>query len=108
MMLWKTNKRSLLAVGAIATLAMFPLVCFSVLRIHPMDSPLLWSFSILPIVAVRYATATSIGLAILGQWLGLTLLGLQINRQVRQLGASATRSLLSEAKYPSISTSGSR
>lgn len=97
-MLWKTNKRSLLAAGTIATAVMFPLVCFSVLRILPFNSPLLWGFSFLPVVAARSATVFSIALPFFGQCLMLTLLGLQIHRQVRQIGASATKALLSEAK----------
>ncbi|MEG3440338.1 hypothetical protein V0288_24640 [Pannus brasiliensis CCIBt3594] len=97
-MLWKTNQRSLLATGTIATAVMFPVVCFGALGILPFNSPLLWGFSFLPVLAARYATIFSFGLAFLGQSLVLTLLALQINRQVRQIGASATKALLSEAK----------
>jgi len=33
-------------------------------------------------------------LAIFSQWLGLTLVGWQINRQLNRLGASATKALM--------------
>jgi hypothetical protein len=39
----------------------------------------------------------SIALAIFGQWLGLTMLGWQLNRQLNRLGASATKALMTPA-----------
>jgi hypothetical protein len=98
MMLWKTNKRSLLASSTIAFLVTVPIVCGGVLTISPQEAPLLWSFTAFPMIAAPYVTGPSIGLAILGQWLSLALVGRQIDRQVRQVGASATKALLSESR----------
>jgi hypothetical protein len=97
-MLWKNGKRGLMAMATIAILITFPLFCLGLWTITPNEAPLLWSFTALPILAARDATAGSIMVAVLGQWLGLTLLALQIRRQVRQIGASATKALLSGQK----------
>jgi hypothetical protein len=97
-MLWKNGKRGLMAAATIAILITFPLFCLGLWTIAPNEAPLLWSFTALPILAARDATAGSIAFAVFGQWLGLTLLALQIRRQVRQIGASATKALLSGQK----------
>ncbi|NCQ92479.1 MAG: hypothetical protein GPI94_17495 [Microcystis aeruginosa LG13-03] len=94
LMLARTNKRALLAATSIGILIIFPLLCFVVLRVDPSQSPLLWFFTFLPIAATKYATLPSFALAIFSQWLGLTLLGWQINRQLNRLGASATQALI--------------
>jgi hypothetical protein len=93
-MLGRTNKRAVVAVSSIGILIIFPFLCFGVLGINPSESPLLWSFTFLPIAATQYATISSIGLAIFGQWLGLTLVGWQINQQLNRLGSSATKALM--------------
>ncbi|NCS39027.1 MAG: hypothetical protein GPJ20_08685 [Microcystis aeruginosa BS13-10] len=94
LMLASTNKRALLAATSIGILIIFPFLCFAVLRVNPSQSPLLWFFTFLPIAATKYATFPSFALAIFSQWLGLTLLGWQINRQLNRLGASATKALM--------------
>lgn len=94
LMLGRTNRRALLAATSIGILIIFPFLCFGVLGINPSQSPLLWSFTFLPIAATQYATLPSLGLAIFGQWLGLTLVGWQINQQLNRLGASATKALM--------------
>jgi hypothetical protein len=93
-MLGRTNKRALVTSVSIGILIIFPFLCFGVLGINPSESPLLWSFTFLPIAATQHATISSIGLAIFGQWLGLTLVGWQINRQLNRLGSSATKALM--------------
>lgn len=95
-MLWKTNKRSLVAGGTIATLVTFPILCLGIFAIGPNEAPIFWSFTAFPMLAARYVTTGSIAFAVFGQWIGLTLVSWQINRQVRQLGASATKTLLVE------------
>jgi len=94
LMLARTNKRALLAATSIGILIIFPFLCFAVLRVNPSQSPLLWFFTFLPIAATKYATLPSFALAIFSQWLGLTLLGWQINRQLNRLGASTTKALI--------------
>ncbi|MCZ8038812.1 MAG: hypothetical protein O9276_11940 [Microcystis sp. LE17-20A] len=94
LMLARTNKRALLAATSIGILIIFPRLCFVVLRVDPSQSPLLWFFTFLPIAATKYATLPSFALAIFSQWLGLTLLGWQINRQLNRLGASTTKALI--------------
>lgn len=94
LMLARTNKRALLAATSIGILIIFPFLCFAVLRVDPSQSPLLWFFTFLPIAATKYATLPSFALAIFSQWLGLTLLGWQINRQLNRLGASTTKALI--------------
>jgi hypothetical protein len=97
-MLWKNGKRGLMAATTIAIIIIFPLFCLGLWTIAPNEAPLLWSFTAFPILAARDATAGALAFAVFGQWLGLTLLGLQIHRQVRQIGASATKALLAGQK----------
>jgi hypothetical protein len=101
-MLGKTNKRALVAASSIGILIIFPFLCFGVLSISPGESPLLWSFTVLPIVATQYATMPSIAVAIFGQWLGLTVLGWKINRQLNHLGASATKALMTSSPLSKV------
>jgi hypothetical protein len=96
-MLGRTNKRTLVTASSIGILIIFPFLCFGVLSIAPSEFSLLWSFTFLPIVATQYATMPSIALAIFGQWLGLTVLGWQLNQQLNRLGASATKALMTPA-----------
>ena len=94
MLFLKTTKRGLWAVGSIAVLTIVPLICFAILRVNPMTSPGIWLFTFLPIVATKEAAFATVGWAIAGQWLAVTLTHFQLQRQLKQVGDSETKLLL--------------
>jgi apolipoprotein N-acyltransferase len=55
----------------------------------------LWLFSTFPWAAIEYTQTTTIFLALLAELTVVALLNFQLNRQVRVLGESATKTLLS-------------
>jgi hypothetical protein len=94
MLLMKMPKSSIWAAATILTITILPIIIFGIFRVEPDDSPAMWLFSIVPVVAAKYTTETSIGLAIIGQWLLIVLGNIQITRQLQKAGESATKALL--------------
>jgi apolipoprotein N-acyltransferase len=72
-----------------------PSIILSVLGISPSENPTLWLFSTFPWAAIEYTQTTTIFLALLAELTVVALLNFQLNRQVRVLGESATKTLLS-------------
>ncbi|MBD1902120.1 hypothetical protein NDI44_24925 [Trichocoleus sp. DQ-A3] len=100
----KTPKRSLWAASTVAGLIILPPIVFGLLSISPAKIPGVWLFSVFAWGAVKDAAATSLGLAVLGQWLMFSLLSIQTARQLRQAGESASKSLMSNR--PSLPANG--
>ncbi|GAC1457098.1 MAG: hypothetical protein NVSMB70_00610 [Chamaesiphon sp.] len=95
MLFMKTPKRVLWASSTVGGLIILPPAIFSLLSIQPDKIPALWLFSaFFAWAAVKNAATTTVFLAILSQWLTLTFLGIQLSRQLRQAGESATKALL--------------
>lgn len=94
MLFMKTPKRTLWAACTTAGLIALPPIIFGLLSIEPSKSPGVWLFSAFSWMAVKDASATTVFMALLGQWLVLTLSGLQLARQLRQAGESASKALL--------------
>ncbi len=81
-------------------LIVLPPIIFGLLSIGPDKIPVLWMFSAFGWVAVKNASITTVFMAVLGQWLTLTLLGVQMTRQLRRAGESTTKALF--AGRPSL------
>lgn len=63
----------------------------NLISLSPDDTFLAWlftSFSVFPFISIGNLTLPTIALAILGQWLVITLVSLQITKQLRQAGRS--------------------
>ncbi|MBW4576919.1 MAG: hypothetical protein KME08_16725 [Aphanothece sp. CMT-3BRIN-NPC111] len=94
----KTQQRQLWAAGTLGTIFL-PMILLTVLSITPEKHPFLWLLSAFPAIGLQHASVTSVFLALLGQWGVLGLLSLQLTRQLRQVGESASKTLL--AGHPS-------
>jgi hypothetical protein len=93
MLLMKTQKRSLWATGTIAALNVLPPMILGVLSIDTTKNAAVWLFSTFPWVGIEHATTTTMFMALLGEWGVLVLLNLQLTRQLRRAGESASKAL---------------
>jgi hypothetical protein len=93
MLLMKTNKRSLWATATVAALNVLPPIIIVMLRIDSYENPTLWLFSTLPWVGIEQAATTTMFMALLSEWVVLVLLNLQLTRQLRRAGDSASKAL---------------
>jgi hypothetical protein len=98
MLLMKTPKRFLWAASTVSGLIILLPMVLGFLSIYPEKIPAMWLFTGFAWIAIKQASITAIFLSVVGQCLALTLLGLQLKRQLRQAGESTSRSLLVGAK----------
>ncbi len=96
MLLLKTPKRSFGAIAIIATVIFLPTILLELLGIEPRKTPILWLLSTFPWRAFEYSTTPTIFIALFVQMSILILLNLELLRQVRLLGESATKALLAK------------
>jgi ABC-type Na+ efflux pump permease subunit len=94
MLLMKNPKRYVWTVGTIGVAMFLPSIILSVLGISPSQHPILWLFSTCPWAAIEYTQTTTIFMALLTEFTVVALLNFQLNRQVKVLGESATKALL--------------
>ncbi|HEY9828973.1 MAG TPA: hypothetical protein V6D26_00235 [Stenomitos sp.] len=94
MLLMKTNKRSLWAVGTIAALLVVPPMSLSILGIEPVENSTLWLLSTFPWAGLEHAATTTGLMAVLGEWSVLVLLNVRLTRQLQRAGESQTKALL--------------
>jgi hypothetical protein len=75
-----------------------PPIILSVLSLNPAKAPFIWLSLVFPIFGysseLAYQSIYNIGVSILGQWTVLVLLNLQLRRQLRIAGESASKALL--------------
>lgn len=94
MLLMKTNKRSLWAVGTIAALLVVPPMSLSILGIEPMENATLWLVSTFPWAAIEHAATTTGLMVLLGEWTVLVLLNVRLTRQLQRAGESHIKAVL--------------
>ncbi|NWF59718.1 MAG: ABC transporter permease subunit [Fischerella sp.] len=94
MLLMKTVKRSFWATGTVAAAIFLPPMLLGMLGVQASETPILWLFSSFPWTGLEYATTTTVFMALLGELSVLVLLNLQLIRQVKLAGESATKALL--------------
>ena len=93
-LLSKNNYKVAIAFGVIISLIILPPVFLGFNGLYPEQVPLAWLFTFAPFIGVEQATLSTIALGILGQWLAITLVSLQITRKLRQAGRSQTSRIL--------------
>ena len=71
------------------------LVSFGVTGIEPHHAPGLWLFSAVPVIALEHATSCSVLMALLGQWLAITIGSGVMVRQLNKAGESEMKALVS-------------
>lgn len=96
MLLLKTPKRSLWAIASVAMVIFLPIILLTVLGIKPSKAPILWLFSTFPWSAFKDSTTPTIFITLFVQLSILILLNLELLRQVRLSGESATKALLAK------------
>ncbi len=92
----KSQKRAIWATAGIISLIVIPPLCLGFAEIMPRYAPGVWLFTFLPATATQYATLSTITISVLGQWLAIALVSLQMTNKLRQAGASETKMLLSK------------
>jgi hypothetical protein len=99
MLLVKKKKRSPWAAGTVGAAIFLPPLFLGMLGINPYENPIPWLFSTFPWVGMNAAN-TTIFMALLSEWGVLVLLNLQLTRQLRRAGESASKALF--AGRPSL------
>ncbi|HEY9805339.1 MAG TPA: hypothetical protein V6D04_02130, partial [Candidatus Obscuribacterales bacterium] len=106
-LLMSSRKRGMWTLGIVSAAVVMPILVLAILSLEPSKVAGLWLLSAFPVEAVRYASDTEIVLAWLGQLSLISLFSLQLTRQVRQIGASASKALLSDRPPGRASLPGS-
>ncbi|MBD2098621.1 ABC transporter permease [Trichocoleus sp. FACHB-591] len=96
LLLLPSPKRGFWAFGSVSAAVVLPVLVFAILSLGPDKAAGLWLFSAVPFAAIHEATAHEIVLSWLGQLSIVSLLSLNLTRQVRQIGESASKALLSD------------
>jgi len=90
----KTRRRTMWAIGTLAVVMYLPAIILLLLGGSPAKNPTLWLFSSFPWVGIKYTAIPTIFVALLVELSLITLLNIQLKKQVRILGESATKALL--------------
>ena len=93
-LLMKTHKPQIWAAVAVSAVIILPLATMAVLGFTVHNNPDWFLISAFPVLGIEKASTTAILLTILGQWSVLALLSLQLTRQLRKAGESASKTLL--------------
>ncbi|NER27568.1 MAG: ABC transporter permease [Symploca sp. SIO1C4] len=91
MLMLKTQKRALWATGTVVAAVLLTQVILAMLGFQFDYNPLLGPFSIFPSANIEHTAMTTVFMAILGKWIVLALLNLQLTRQLRRAGESASQ-----------------
>jgi hypothetical protein len=94
----KTRHRGIWSMVTVSSMIILPPVFLGLARMSFQTLPQVWLLSFIPIEATQYAPVGAIAFALLGQWLGITVIGLQMARKLKQAGASETKILMSRVK----------
>lgn len=89
----RTHKRAVWSVIALGSMMIVPPACLSLAEVTPEALPQGWLISVLPTVAIEYATLPTLILTIAGQWLAIALVSLQMTKKLQRVGASETKIL---------------
>lgn len=92
-MLMRTQKQPLWVIGTLGTVILLPIVILGLLSPEPHKIPGLWLFTPFAWTSIEYASASTVFLALLGQLSVLTLFTLQMTRQLKRAGESASKAL---------------
>jgi hypothetical protein len=94
----KTRHRGVWSMVIVGSMIILPPIFLGLAEMTLQAFPQVWLLSFIPIEATRYASVGAIAFALLGQWLGITVIGLQMTRKLKQAGASETKILMSRVE----------
>lgn len=87
-LLLSVPKRSFLAAIAVGSFVLLPPICLGFAGIDPQENPLPWLSTVLSLVALEDASGGEVFFSILGQWLAISLLNLQVARRLQRVSGS--------------------
>jgi hypothetical protein len=90
----KTRKRAIWSIATVASMIIVPPACLGVAELTIKTIPQVWLFSFIPTIAAESVSFGAISWAILGQWLAIAVISLQMTRKLKQAGASETKILM--------------
>ena len=91
----KNRRNFVWSIVTVASMIIVPPLCLGIAGITSEAVPSLWLFGIFPTNAVQFASTGAIALTLLGQWLAIAVISLQMTRKLKQAGASETKILMS-------------
>jgi hypothetical protein len=91
----KTRHRGIWSMVTVGSMIILPPIFLGLAEVSFQALPQVWLLSFITIEATQYAPAGAIAFALLGQWLGITVIGLQMTRKLKHAGASETKILMS-------------
>ncbi|OUL31005.1 ABC transporter permease [Nostoc sp. RF31YmG] len=94
MLLMKTHKRAFWAFGTVGAAIFLPPIFLGILGIKPTAYPVAWLFSTFPWAGLEYAASFTIFKALIFELGVIILLNIQLTKQVKLAGESATKALL--------------
>lgn len=98
MVFMSKSKQVLWLVGTVGGGIVLPLIIGLNLGIEPLNMPFIWLFSPLPILTLVHASIPTVLLGLLAQLGVLSLLTLQLTRQLQQVGESTSKRLFISQK----------
>jgi hypothetical protein len=90
LLMLKTKKRNLFALSGLAVMIFFPLITALIFQLEPKIAPLIWLFSVVPMIGLVNFQFNTFLFSILGQVGAIALLNLQMTKQLQKLGESKT------------------
>ncbi|QIR35731.1 ABC transporter permease [Tolypothrix sp. PCC 7910] len=96
MLMMKTSKRSMWAVGTIVAAIFLPPLFLGILNIKPAAYPVAWLFSTFPWAGLEYAATSTVFKAFIAELTVLILLNIKLAKQMKLAGESATKALLAK------------
>lgn len=96
MLMMKTSNRSMWAVGTIVAAVFLPPLFLGILNIKPAAYPVAWLFSTFPWAGLEYAATITVFKAFIAELTVLILLNINLSKQMKLAGESATKALLAK------------
>lgn len=96
MLMMKTSNRSMWAVGTIVVAVFLPPLFLGILNIKPAAYPVAWLFSTFPWAGLEYAATITVFKAFIAELTVLILLNINLAKQMKLAGESATKALLAK------------
>ncbi|UKO97779.1 ABC transporter permease subunit [Nostoc sp. UHCC 0870] len=94
MLLMKTPKRGIWAIGTIGIVMFLPPTILGFLGISPAKNSLIWLFSSFPWIGIQDSATITVFMSLLAELAVLALLNFKLNKQIKLAGESASQALL--------------
>ncbi len=92
----KTKKRNLFALSGLVIMLFSPLIVGLIFNSEPTENPLMWLFSLVPMLALEKCPIPLFFTSFISQIMAIALLNLQMTKKLQQLGESTSKALLEQ------------